>query len=68
MLDVSRHHLNDTFAVLFFFLPRNGTSSTSSLGLVDLDSFSDVPSQSTVIQYVFAIAVFLIIMSLVCQQ
>ncbi|CAI5694265.1 unnamed protein product [Oreochromis niloticus] len=27
----------------------NGTSSTSSLGLVDLDSFSDVPSQSTVI-------------------
>ncbi|XP_041851501.1 A-kinase anchor protein SPHKAP isoform X2 [Melanotaenia boesemani] len=28
---------------------RNGTSSTSSLGLVDLDAFTDVPSQSTVI-------------------
>ncbi|GAA6221594.1 A-kinase anchor protein SPHKAP [Lates japonicus] len=27
----------------------NGTSSTSSLGLADLDTFSDVPSQSTVI-------------------
>ncbi|KAM9318084.1 A-kinase anchor protein SPHKAP [Pholidichthys leucotaenia] len=27
----------------------NGTSSTSSLGLADLDSFSDVPTQSTVI-------------------
>lgn len=55
------------FFVCLFFLPRNGTSSTSSLGLVDLDSFSDVPSQSTVIQYVSAITVFLI-MSLVCQQ
>lgn len=57
------------FFVFFclFFLPRNGTSSMSSLGLVDLDSFSDVPSQSTVIQYVSAITVFLI-MSLVCQQ
>ncbi|CAN9511044.1 unnamed protein product [Ophioblennius macclurei] len=28
---------------------RNGTSSTSSLGLADLDTFSDVPTQSTVI-------------------
>ncbi|XP_008423623.1 A-kinase anchor protein SPHKAP isoform X4 [Poecilia reticulata] len=28
---------------------RNGTSSASSLGLADLDAFSDVPSQSTVI-------------------
>ncbi|KAM6933553.1 A-kinase anchor protein SPHKAP [Xenentodon cancila] len=27
----------------------NGTSSTSSLGLADLDAFSDVPTQSTVI-------------------
>ncbi|XP_074535150.1 A-kinase anchor protein SPHKAP isoform X2 [Halichoeres trimaculatus] len=27
----------------------NGTSSTSSLGLVELDAFSDVPTQSTVI-------------------
>uniref|UniRef100_A0A3B4FYF9 SPHK1 interactor, AKAP domain containing n=1 Tax=Pundamilia nyererei TaxID=303518 RepID=A0A3B4FYF9_9CICH len=33
----------------FIHLSENGTSSTSSLGLVDLDSFSDVPSQSTVI-------------------
>ncbi|XP_063762283.1 A-kinase anchor protein SPHKAP isoform X2 [Eleginops maclovinus] len=28
---------------------RNGTSSASSLGLADLDAFSDVPTQSTVI-------------------
>ncbi|KAK2847067.1 hypothetical protein Q5P01_010066 [Channa striata] len=28
---------------------RNGTSSTSSLGLADLDAFSDVPTQNTVI-------------------
>uniref|UniRef100_A0AAV2J720 A-kinase anchor protein SPHKAP n=1 Tax=Knipowitschia caucasica TaxID=637954 RepID=A0AAV2J720_KNICA len=29
---------------------RNGTSSASSLGLTDLDTFSDVPTQSTVIR------------------
>ncbi|CAJ1065696.1 LOW QUALITY PROTEIN: A-kinase anchor protein SPHKAP [Xyrichtys novacula] len=28
---------------------RNGTSSASSLGLADLDAFSDVPTQSTII-------------------
>uniref|UniRef100_A0A3P8TUI6 SPHK1 interactor, AKAP domain containing n=1 Tax=Amphiprion percula TaxID=161767 RepID=A0A3P8TUI6_AMPPE len=33
----------------FIQLSENGTSSTSSLGLADLDAFSDVPTQSTVI-------------------
>ncbi|XP_037533328.1 A-kinase anchor protein SPHKAP isoform X2 [Nematolebias whitei] len=31
---------------------RNGTSSTSSLGLVDLEAFSDAPTQSTLISEV----------------
>lgn len=39
------------FCFVFFQLVyRNGTSSASSLGLTDLDAFSDVPTQSTVIR------------------
>lgn len=39
-----------TLSLVFLLVNRNGTSSASSLGLADLDAFSDVPSQSTVIR------------------
>lgn len=48
MLDVLKQHAND--AIASFLVYRNGTSSASSLGLTDLDAFSDVPTQNTVIR------------------
>lgn len=50
MLDVIRQHADDTISCFFLLVNRNGTSSASSLGLADLDAFSDVPTQSTVIR------------------
>lgn len=50
MSGVLRHHVDDTISC-FLLVTRNGTSSASSLGLADLDAFSDVPTTSTVIRY-----------------
>lgn len=51
MSGVSRQHDSISFVLFFLLVNRNGTSSASSLGLADLDAFSDVPAQSTAIRY-----------------